>query len=75
MWAAFENLYNTFVPLWQAKVTLHGNSIRTYDLFVNSFQEFLGIPQGVNPAWTELFREGIKAGHIKAMPVALRPSV
>jgi hypothetical protein len=73
MWAAFENLYDKFVPVWQAKVSLHGNSIRTYELFANSFEEFLGVPVGVNPAWCELFREGIKAGHVAKMPVALRP--
>jgi hypothetical protein len=73
MFDAFANLYDKFVPVWNAKRHLHGNGIGTYELFANSFEEFLGIPVGVNPAWCELFREGIKAGHIKAMPVALRP--
>jgi hypothetical protein len=73
MFDAFANLYDKFVPVWNAKRHLHGNSIRTYDLFLNSFEEFLGIPVGVNPAWTQLFREGIAAGHLSKMPQALRP--
>jgi hypothetical protein len=73
LWDAFANLYEKYVPLWQARRHLHGNSVRTFELFNDSFEEFLGIPQGVNPAWSELFRQGIKAGHIRKMPAALAP--
>jgi hypothetical protein len=73
LWDAYVKLYEAFVPVWQAKRHLHGNSIRTFELFNDSFEEFLGVPVGVNPAWTELFRQGIAAGHIKQMPPALRP--
>lgn len=74
MWDAYVNLFEKYALVWNAKRHLRNNSIRTYELFNDSFEEFLGIPVGVNPAWTELFREGIKAGHISKMPQALRPA-
>jgi hypothetical protein len=74
MWDAYVNLFEKYATVWAAKRHLRGNSIRTYELFNDSFEEFLGVPVGVNPAWTQLFREGIKAGHISKMPAALRPT-
>ena len=69
----FSKLYNQFLPYWQTKSHLHGNSIRTYELFANSFDNFLDVPVNINSAWCELFREGIAAGHVSKMPQALRP--
>jgi hypothetical protein len=72
-WDAFVLLYETFVPVWQAKRALHGSSIRTYDLFAASFDNILGVPSDINSVWCELFREGIAAKHVSRMPSALAP--
>jgi hypothetical protein len=69
----FSKLFNQVLPYWQAKRHLHGNSVRTYDLFANSFDTILGVPSDLNSAWAELFREGIAAGYISKMPAALLP--
>jgi hypothetical protein len=73
MWDAFVNLYDKFLPVWQAKRHLHGNSIRTYDLFANSFDDLLGVPSDLNSVWADLYRNGIASGYIKKMPAALAP--
>jgi hypothetical protein len=69
----YSKLFNQVLPYWQARCHLHGNSIRTYELFANSFDEFLGVPTDINSAWCELFRQGIAAGYISKMPPSLRP--
>jgi hypothetical protein len=66
-------LHAQVLPYWQAKRELHGNGVRTYELFANSFDEFFGIPVDVNSPFCELFREGIAAGHVRKMPAALLP--
>jgi hypothetical protein len=73
LFETFSKFYSQYLPYWQARQTLRGNSIRTFELFSNSFDEFLGIPVDINSAFCELFREGIKAGYISRMPTALRP--
>jgi hypothetical protein len=73
MWDAYANLFEKYATVWDAKRHLRNNSIRSYELFNDSFEEFLGIPVGVNPGWCQLFREGIAAKHIGKMPAALRP--
>jgi hypothetical protein len=73
MWDAFVNLYEKFVPVWEAKRTLHNNSIRSYELFANPFDEFLGVPSDVNSLWAEAFRQGIAAKYVSKMPKALLP--
>jgi hypothetical protein len=72
-WEAFVNLYEKFVPVWTAKRALHNHSIRSYDLFADSFDDFLGVPSDINSMWCELFRQGFAAGYIKKMPAALVP--
>lgn len=69
----FTKLYNQYLNYWQSRQTLRGNSIRTFELFSNSFDEFLGVPVDINSAWCELFREGIAQGYVAKMPAALRP--
>ena len=69
----FLKLHSQVLPHWQTKRELHGNSVRTYDLFANSFDNLLGVPSDINSMWCELMREGIAAGYISKMPAALRP--
>jgi hypothetical protein len=69
----FLKFHTQFLPYWETKRALHGNSIRTYDLFANSFDNLLGVPSDINSMWCELFREGIASRYVSKMPVALRP--
>jgi hypothetical protein len=73
LFETFLKFYNQYLPYWQAGRHLRGNSIRTYELFANSFDSILGVPVDINSAFCELFREGIAAGYISKMPPALRP--
>jgi hypothetical protein len=69
----FGELYQTFVPVWQAKRELLNNSIGTYGLFNNDFDEIMGVPTDINAPWADLFRQGVAARHISKMPAALTP--
>jgi hypothetical protein len=69
---AVQTLFNAFLPYWTAKRSLLGNSITTLGLFGSPIDEILGVPVGVNSAWSDLFRHAVERGHLR-MPKELMP--
>jgi hypothetical protein len=70
---AVQTLFDRFLTYWTAKRQLLNNSVTTLGLFGCPLDEILGVPQGVNSAWSDLFRHAVERGHISKLPKELLP--
>ena len=73
VFSAVQNLFEVYLPNWQAKRKLLNHSIGTYGHFSSELDQMLGIPTDLNSAWGDLFRTALAKGFIKKMPAELSP--